>query len=127
MANILARKFFSRRVTIPSNQAITFLDLMKLAPATTNTPVWGQNADGSASMDSTWGDGATVIPASATLYVGMSQDVSAINSASTYIGVPAVQGEPFALQDYCPGPVDIQQVWLYSINAQECDLVFQGR
>lgn len=127
MANILARKFFSRRVTIPSNQAITYLNLMKLAPATTNTPVWGSNADGSPSMDSTWGDGATIIALSQVMYFGFSQDVSDTNSAATYIGVTINPNVPFNLNDYWTGPVDISQTWLFSRNAQDCDVVFQGR
>lgn len=127
MANTLSRKFFSRRVTIPSNQAITYLALMKLAPATTNTPAWGTNADGTPSLDATWGDGATLIPASQTIYVGMSADVAAVNSTSQYIGVPAAAGTPFSLQDYAPGPVDLEQVFIYSVNAQDVDLIMQGR
>lgn len=127
MGSTLARKLFSRRVTIPANQAISFYGLMQLAPATTGNPVWGQNADGSPSMDSSFGDGATIIPASFNLYVGNSSGVSSANSASTYIGVPVTAAQAFVLNDYWPGPVDTEQIWLFSTAPQEVDLVFQGR
>lgn len=127
MATILSRKNFIRRVTIPSNQSITYLGLMQLAPATMDNPVWGQNADGSPSMDSTQGDGASIIPQSGVLYVGGSSGVSAVNSASTYIGVPTQAGQSFSLTDYWPCPIDIGSIWLYSVNAQDCDIIYQGR
>lgn len=127
MATILARKFFSRRVSLPSNTPMSFASLMRSAPATTNTPQWGENADGSPSLDSFWGDGATIIPASQTIYVGFNSDVSSVTTATTYEGVPSAVGVPFNLQDYCPGPVDTEQVWIYSVNAQSVDLIFQGR
>lgn len=123
---MLSRKFFSRRVTLVGNAAITFYDLMASAPATTNTPAWGTNADGTPSLDAAWGDGASVIPASQTMYFGFSQDVAAVNSASQYIGVPCAPGVPFNLQDYIRGPVDTKNLFLFSTNSQEVDLVFQG-
>ena len=127
MATILARKFFSRRGSITGGAAISYLNLMRSFPAVTGTPAWGTNTDGSPSMDSTWGDGATIIPVTSTLYVGYDAQVADADAAATYKGVPVVAGEPFALQDYFPGPVDIAQVWIYSASTQDVDLVFQGR
>lgn len=122
MGSINARKFFSRRVTIPSNQALSLYALMQLAPATASDAVWGFNADGTfPSLDSSWGDGATIIPASQTVYVGRSADVTAAN------GVPCNATVPYNLVDYCGAIVDTEQVFIYSTNAQGIDIVFQGR
>lgn len=127
MATILARKFFSRRVTLPGNTVMSFAALMRAAPAVAGTPAWGTNADGSPSQDSFWGDGATIIPVSQTIYNGYDARVSAVNSATSYQGVPVAAAVPFSLQDYCPGPVDTEHVFFYSVNTQSVDLIFQGR
>lgn len=122
MGSLNARKLFSQRVTIPSGQALSFYALMQLAPATPNDAQWGFNPDGTfPSMDSSYGDGATIIPASQTVYVGRSIDTSPAN------GVPCGATVPYNLQDYCRGIVDTEQIYVYSTNAQAMDVIFQGR
>lgn len=122
MATINARKFFSKRISMPSNQALSLYAMMQLAPATANEAVWGFNPDGTfPSMDSSWGDGATLIPVSQSVFVGDSADVTAAT------GVPVAPGVPYGLQDYCPGIIDAEAVFVYSTNAQSIDVIFLGR
>ena len=71
------------------------------------------------------GDGATVIPVSAILYVGYDAQVSAVNSASSYIGVPVAAGISYSLVDY-RGVVDSTTIWLFSVNDQSIDIIWQG-
>lgn len=124
--NILARKFFSRRVSITGGTAISYANLMRSAAAVTGTSAWGTNADGSPSMDSFVGDGATLIPVTGDIYVGFDAQVADADAAATYKGVPAAQGTPFPVNDYVRGPIDTEQVWLFSAATQDVDLIFLG-
>lgn len=126
MASTSARKFFSRRVSLTGGTAISYAALMRSASAVTGTPVWGLSSDGNPSMDSFIGDGATVIPATATLYIGYDAQVANADAAATYTGVPVSAATPFNLQDFTRGPVDTNAVFLFSVGTQNVDLIFQG-
>lgn len=126
MATILARKLFSRRVSITGGTAISLANLMKSAPGVTGTPAWGKNADGSISMDSFSGDGGTIIPVTGDVYFGFDSQVADADAAGTYKGVPAVAEQPFSLTDFCRGIVDANQVWIFSATSQDVDVIFQG-
>jgi len=123
---MLARKFFSRRVLITGGTAISYANLMRNAPAVTGTSAWGTNSDGSPSMDSFTGDGATLIPVSSTVYVGYDAQVKDADGAANYMGVPATAGTPFNLQDFIRGPIDTDNVFLYCAADQLIDLIFLG-
>jgi hypothetical protein len=126
MPTITARNFFSRRVSITGGAAISLGNLMRAAPAVTGTPAWGTNSDGSKSADAFIGDGASVIPVTENLYVGYDAQVANVDAAATYTGVPAAAGQSFPIQDFTRAPVDADSVWLYSVNTQLVDVIFQG-
>src|SRR5713101_5866928 len=117
MPTNIARKFFSRRVSITGGAAISYANLMRSAAAVTGTPVWGTNSDGSTSLDSFIGDGATLIPVTESIWVGYDAQVKNVNAAGSYVGVPTVATQPFNLADYFR-PVDTDNVFLFSVNTQ---------
>jgi hypothetical protein len=125
-ATIIKRNFFCRRVSIVGAVAISLADLMRSAPAVTGTPAWGTNSDGSKSADSTIADGASLIPVTEELYVGYDAQVAAVDAAATYKGVPATAGQIFSINDFVEGPVDASNVFLYSVNTQDVDIIFTG-
>jgi hypothetical protein len=126
MASCLARKFFSRTVSVTGGTAITYADIMRSAAAVTGSPAWGTNADGSISMDSFVGGSCVLIPVTSTAYVGHDAAVAATNTASTYVGAPAVAGDPFSVPDFIRGPVDTNAVWIFTASSQDFIIVFQG-
>ena len=126
MATILSRKFFSRRVEITGGTAISYADLMRSAPAVTGTPQWGENADGSPSMDSFAGGTVALIPVTAEIYVGYDAQVADADAATTYTGVPSAAAQVYNVPDFVRGPVDTETVWLFSASTQDVDLIFQG-
>lgn len=126
MASCLARKFFSRRVSVTGLVAISYANIMRSAPAVTGSPTWGTNADGSISMDSFVGGGCTLIPVTSIAYVGHDSAVGDANTASMYVGVPAAATQPFNVPDFIRGPVDTNAVFVYSNATQDFDIIFQG-
>lgn len=126
MASALARKFFSRRGTITGGAAISYAALMRSFPAVTGTTAWGLSSDGNISADSFVGDGVSLIPVTAVVYVGYDAQVADADAAATYVGVPVVAGEPFSFTDYCRGVVDTNAVFIYSATTQLIDLIFIG-
>lgn len=126
MATILSRKFFSRRVEITGGAAISYASLMRSAPAVTGTPQWGENADGSPSMDSFAGGTVSLIPVTAVINVGYDAQVDDADTASTYTGVPVAAAQVYNVPDFVRGPVDTNHVWLFSATTQLVDLIFQG-
>lgn len=125
-ATVTKRNFFSRRVSITGATAISLANLMRSAPAVTGTPAWGTNSDGSKSADSFIADGATVIPVTENLYVGYDAQVDDADAATTYKGVPASAGQPFSISDFVEGPVDASNIFLFSANTQDVDIIFAG-
>ena len=126
MPTIIARKNFIRRVSITGAAAISLASLMRAAAAVTNTPAWGTNSDGSKSADSFIADAATITPVTETLYVGYDAQVANADAAGTYKGALIGQSEPFNTSHYFRGPVDANDVWFYSVNTQDLDVIFQG-
>ncbi len=126
MATIIARKFFSRRVSITGGTAISYANLMRSAPAVLGTPAWGTNADGSPSMDATAGGTVALIPVTSVINVGYDAQVDDADTASTYVGVPVAAGQVYNIPDFVRGPVDTNTVFLFSAATQDVDLVFQG-
>lgn len=126
MATILARKLFSRTIEITGGTAISLGALMRSAPAVTGTPQWGENADGSISMDSFEGNAGFVMPETETIWFGFDAQVADADTASTYTGVPAQANSPFNLAVYCRGIVDADAVFLYSDGDQNVQIVFEG-
>lgn len=126
MPTIIARKFFSRRVSIVGAVAISYADLMRSAPAVTGTPVWGTNANGSKSGDAFIADYASAVPATETLFVGYDARVADADAAASYKGANINAGDPFNSSHYFRGPVDTSDIWFYSANTQDVDLIFQG-
>jgi len=126
MATMLSRKFFSRRVEITGGTAISYADLMRSAPAVTGTPQWGENADGSPSLDSFAGGTVSLTPVTGVINVGYDAQVAAADTASTYLGVPVAAAQVYNVPDFVRGPVDTNTVWLFSATTQDADLVFQG-
>ncbi len=127
MATILARKLFSRTVSITGGAAISLAALMRAAAAVTGTSAWGLNADGSVSMDSFEGNSCTIIPASGIFYFGFDAHVADADTATTYKGASAtIVGEPFELASWCRGIVDAESIFLYSPSTQNLSIVFNG-
>ena len=126
----VARKFFSETTTLSGNQAISVLALMRLAG-------WGfepgaNNAIGTTtpSMDSTIGTGLTIIPESATIYIGHDQyvrDQAQAGPPRTYRGVPVTAGVPYTVNEYTRGLVDLGEVWVWmTAPAQSLEIIFKG-
>lgn len=126
MATILARKLFSRTVSITGGAAVSLATLMRNAPAVTGTPAWGTNTDGSISMDSFEGNACDVTPLSSIVYWGYDARVSDTDGAATYKGVAAAANTPFDLAAWCRGIVDAENVFVYSAGSQSMAVVFSG-
>jgi hypothetical protein len=126
MASCLARKFFSRTVSVTGGTAITYADIMRSAPAVTGSSAWGTNVGGSISMDSFVGGSCALVPVTSTAYVGHDASVAATTTASSYIGVPAVAGQTFNVPDYVRGPVDTNAIWIFTTSTQDFLIIFQG-
>jgi hypothetical protein len=126
MATILARKLFSRTVSITGGAAVTLATLMRNAPAVTNSPAWGTNADGSISMDSFSGNACDVTPLESIVYFGYDAQVADADTASTYQGRAAGANVPFDVVAWCRGIVDADNIWIYSAATQDVGIVFAG-
>lgn len=126
MATILARKLFSRTVSITGGTAITLGALMRSAPAVVGTPQWGKNADGSISMDSFEGNACDVTPLSSIVYFGMDAQVADADTASTYKGRAAGANVAFDVAAWCRGIVDAENVFIYSAATQDMGILFAG-
>jgi len=126
MATILQRRLFSRTVEITGGTAISLAALMRSAPAVTGTPQWGENTDGSVSMDTFEGNACDVTPLSSIVYWGFDAQVSDADTASTYQGVAAGANVPFDLAAWCRGIVDAENVFIYSAGTQDVAIVFLG-
>jgi len=126
MATILSRKLFSRTVSLTGGTAISLANLMRSAPAVTGTPQWGENTDGSISMDSFSANAASVMPETETIWFGFDAQVANADTASTYTGVPASANTPFNLAVFCRGIVDADNIWMYSSGTQSLQIVFEG-
>lgn len=125
---VTARKFFSEVCSLPSATPTQVGAMMK-------TNGWGfePGANNSIttqpSMDSTIGTGLTIIPASGC-WVGHDQYVrnnAGTGPPRTYEGVFAAAGQPYSVEEFTRGLVDIFEVWLYSPGgAQEIQVIFKG-
>lgn len=126
-ATITKKNFFSRVVAHPGG-AVTLAALMRLGG-------WGYvpNALGQPttqlSADSFTGDACTIIPNTATIYVGDDEFVRNAAGAGppiVYQGVPAIAGQPFSLTDYCRGVVAADDIYVYSVAGQDVQVVFDS-
>jgi hypothetical protein len=127
MATILARRLFSRTVSITGGAAVSLATLMRNAPAVTGTPAWGTNTDGSVSMDSFEGNECTVTPSTGIVYFGYDARVADADTASTYKGASTTIGAtPFDVAAWCRGIVDAENIFLYSPSTQNLSIVFSG-
>ncbi len=99
---------------------------MRSASSVVNTPPWGQNADGSVSMDSFEANACDVTPLSSIVYWGYDARVSDTDGASSYKGVAAGANVPFDLAAWCRGIVDAENVFVYSAGSQSMAIVFVG-
>jgi hypothetical protein len=126
MATILARKLFSRTVSITGGTAVSLAALMRAAPAVTGTPAWGTNSDGSISMDSFSGNACDITPLSSIVYFGYDARVADADAATTYKGRAAAANTPFDLAAWCRGIVDADNVFIYSAATQDIGIVFAG-
>lgn len=124
---ITKKNFFSRTVAHPGG-VVTLAALMRLGG-------WGSvpDADGQPtaqkSADSFTGDGATIIPETATMWVGddvFVRDAAGVGPPIVYAGVPAIADQAFSLTDYCRGVVAADDVYIYSVGAQAMQIVFQS-
>ena len=123
-----ARKFFSETCSLPSATPTRVGTIMASAgwgfePGTNNSITT------TLSLDSTIGTGLTIIPASGC-WVGHDQYVRDNASAGpprTYKGVPVAAGQPFTVEEFTRGLVDIYEVWLYTPGgAQDIEVIFKG-
>ncbi len=126
MATILARKLFSRTVSHAGGVSVSLASLMRGASAVSGTPQWGENTDGSVSMDTFEGNACDVTPLSSIVYWGYDAQVSDTDGASTYKGVAAGANVPFDLAAWCRGIVDAENVFVYSAAGQDLAVVFIG-
>ncbi len=126
MATFLARKLFSRTVSVTGGTAISLAAIMRSAPAVTGTPKWGTNTDGTVSLDSFEGNACDVTPLSSIVYWGFDAQVSDTDTASSYKGVAAGANVPFDLAAWCRGIVDAENVFIYSAATQNLAIVFAG-
>lgn len=123
MPTITSRKVFSANVNLPPDTATSLRTLMR------NSPLhWGLESDlTTPSMDSILGSEAGIIP-SATVYVGSDANVrGGAIGGSTYKGATALGGLNYSLQDFGPGMIDPNQVWLYNQSGCTIDVTFQAR
>lgn len=81
------------------------------------------------SMDSTIGTGLSIV-SSGVVWVGHDQyvrDNAGVGPPRTYKGVPTTPNEPFQIEEFTRGLVDIYEVWLYTPGgAQAVQIVFKG-
>jgi hypothetical protein len=126
MPSILARRFFARRVSITGGAAISIASLLRTTAAVTGTPLWGQNSDGSPSGDAFIGDAVAFIPGSATVFVGYDANVANADAATTYQGFNAANGVLFNSQEFFRGPIDLDNIFLFSVGNQSLDMIFLG-
>lgn len=123
----IARKLFSRTVSITGGAAISLGNLMRSASAVTGSSAWGLESNGiTPSMDSFQGNAGTVIPLTAIVYFGYDSHVADTDAATTYKGVPAAANVPFSLASFCRGIVDADAIWIYSASTQDMNIVFEG-
>lgn len=139
MPTFIKRNLFSRTVAHPGDggagsAAITLAALMRLegwgTQSLTATNVSDPNNPiGTAkSLDSFQGDGGTLIPQTADVYVGDDEfvaDAAAVGPPRLYRGSKAVAGQPFSLNDYFRAPIDANDVSIYSV-AQNIEIIFEG-
>lgn len=124
---ITKKNLFSRVVAHPGG-VVTLAALLRLGG-------WGFVPDANGqptaqkSADSFTGDGGTVIPETATAYFGDDEFVrnaAGVGPPIVYKGVPAIAGQPFSLTDFCRGIVPSDDLFIYSVGAQNVEIVFQS-
>jgi hypothetical protein len=124
-----ARKQFIEQVTMPSATPLSEGALMQLYG-------WGFELDANnqitttPSLDSFTGEQSFISPLSETLYIGHDQYVRdhdyTLAGVRYYKGYPAEAGDTFNIGTFTRGIIDPQAVWFYSVNAQQCNLMFKG-
>lgn len=127
MPTFTKKNFFNRTIAHPGG-VITLAALMRLGG-------WGYVPDANGqptankSCDSFTGDACSIIPETATMWVGDDEfvrDAAGAGPPIVYAGVPMVAGQPFSLTDYCRGIVPTDDVYIYSVAGQPAEVVFQS-
>lgn len=117
----LCRTFFSATVTLPAATATSVATLMR-----NSILHWGENGDGSPSMDSFMGSELGLVP-SGTIYVGSDANVRNADADPLYKGAEVAAAENYSLQDSgMRGIIDPETIWLYSVGGANIELTFQG-
>lgn len=117
----LCRTFFSATVTLPAATASNVATLMR-----NSLLHWGENDDGTPSMDSFMGSELGLVP-SGTTYVGSDANVRNADADPLYKGVELAANENHSLQDPgMRGIIDPETIWLYSVAGASIELTFQG-
>lgn len=117
-----SRKNFIGRISVPGNSATSLSSLMTSSPLH-----WGLESDlTSPSMDSILGSEVGLIPDS-DIWVGSDANVKNATAGSFYQGVLVPAGENYSLQDFGPGLIDPNQIYLFSVSGGGADLTFQAR
>lgn len=124
---VTKKNFFSRTVAHPGG-VVTLAALMRLGgwglvPDTNGQPTSQKSAD------SFTGDGGTLIPETASMWVGDDEfvrDASGVGPPIVYAGVPAAALQPFSLTDYYRGVVAADDIYVYSVAGQNVEIIFQS-
>lgn len=117
-----SRKLFIGRITVPNNSATSLNTLMASSPLH-----WGTESDlTTPSLDSIIGSECFITPDSA-VWIGSDANVKNATVGSNYQGVAVAAGVKYSLQDFGPGLIDPNQIYLYSVNGSGAELTFQAR
>lgn len=88
---------------------------------------WGLESDlTSPSMDSILGSECMITPDS-PIWIGSDANVKNATVGSNYQGIAVAAGVKYSLQDFGPGLIDPNQIYLYSLSGGGADLTFQAR
>lgn len=117
-----SRKMFIGRITIPGNQGTSLAQCMR-----DSALHWGLESDlTTPSMDSSIGSEVGIIP-DGPIWIGSDANVKNANIGSFYQGIPVVAAQNYSLQDFGPGLIDPNQIYLYSVSGGGANLSFTAR
>lgn len=117
-----SRRMFIGRITVPNNSATSLNSLMA-----SSSLHWGLESDlVSPSLDSIIGSECFFTPDSA-VWVGSDANVKNATVGSNYQGIAVAAGIKYSLQDFGPGLIDPNQIYLYSVNGTSAELTFHAR
>lgn len=112
-----SRKLFSGRITIPGNSATSLKSMMR-----DSALHWGYETTAltTPSMDSIIGSEVGLVP-DGDVWIGSDSSVTNAN------GIRVAGGQNYSLQDFGPGLIDPNQIYIYSLSGGGADLTFQAR